>query len=234
MRCEFGCCVVSVKEDVHTLEMVESSEKSRSESKKLKDAPSTFKSKVWTYFGFYNSADGAKLEKDYAICKNCFAKVRYTGNTTNMHSHFTRHHPELCEKAVVGAGSKPTHPGVNTLFQAKLPPCSARAKSITNGIAVYMCKGLRPYSEVENEGFCFLMNNLEPRFDIPSRKYFAEKMIPALYDQTRAKVESALESAERVGLTCDGWTSRATESYITVTVHFINEDWEIKSYVLQT
>uniref|UniRef100_A0A8C2FJ66 HAT C-terminal dimerisation domain-containing protein n=1 Tax=Cyprinus carpio TaxID=7962 RepID=A0A8C2FJ66_CYPCA len=149
-------------------------------------------------------------------------------------SHLTRHHPELCEKAVVGAGSKPTHPGVNTLFQAKLPPCSARAKSITNGIAVYMCKGIRPYSEVEKEGFCFLMNILEPRFDIPSRKYFAEKMIPALYDQTSAKVESALESAERVGLTCDGWTSRATESYITVTVHFINEDWEIKSYVLQT
>ncbi|XDV21825.1 hypothetical protein PO909_026845 [Leuciscus waleckii] len=88
-----------------------------------------------------------------------------------------------------------------------------------------MCKGLRPYSEVEI---------LEPRFDIPSRKYFAEKIIPALYDQTRAKVESALESAEKVGLTCDWWTSRATESYITFTVHFINEDWEIKSYVLQT
>lgn len=119
------------------------------------------------------------------------AKVRYTGNTTNMHSYLMRHHPELCEKAVVGAGSKPTHPGVNTFFQAKLPPCSARAKSITNGISVYMCKGLCPYSEVENEGFCFLMKILEPRFDIPSRKYFAEKIIPALYDQTRAK-ESAL------------------------------------------
>lgn len=121
--------------------MAESSEVSRSESRKLKDAPATFKSKVWTHFGFYSSADGAKIEKDYAICKNCFAKVRYTGNTTNMHSHLSRHHPELCEKAAHGAGSKSTPPGVNTFFQAKLPPSSARAKSITNGIAVYMCKG---------------------------------------------------------------------------------------------
>lgn len=139
--------------------MAESSEESRSESKKLNDAPATFKSKVWTHFGFYSSADRAKLDKDYAICKNCFAKVRYMGNTTNLHSHITRHHPELGEKAVVGAGSTQTNPGVNTFFQAKLPPCSARAKSITNGIAVYMCKGLRPYSEVER-GVLFFDENL--------------------------------------------------------------------------
>ncbi|KAK7919245.1 hypothetical protein WMY93_010529 [Mugilogobius chulae] len=213
---------------------MESDEESRSESRTLKDAPATFKSKVWSHFGFYSSTDGTKLEKDFAICKQCFSKVRYTGNTTNMHSHLTRHHPELCEKAVVVVGSNPAQPGVDTFFKAKLPPGSARAMSITNGIAVYMCKGLRPYSEVENEGFRFLMKTLEPRFDIPSRKHFAEKIIPALYDQTKATVKSALEMAERVGLTCDGWTSRATESYMTFTVHFINEDWEMKSYVLQT
>lgn len=38
------------------------------------------------------------------------------------------------------------------------------------------------------------MKILELRFDIPS---LAEKMIPAVYDQTRAKVESALESMEK-------------------------------------
>uniref|UniRef100_A0A3B3DU20 BED-type domain-containing protein n=1 Tax=Oryzias melastigma TaxID=30732 RepID=A0A3B3DU20_ORYME len=214
--------------------MAEKADEGNNESSKIKDAPATFKSKVWTYFGFYSTADGTKLDKDYAICKNCFAKVRYTGNTTNMHSHLSRHHPDLCEKSVTVAGSKPTQPGVDAFFQAKLSPSSARAKAITNGIADNMCKGLRPYSEVENEGFRFLINVLEPRFVIPSRKYFAEKMMHALYAKTRAKVESALDTAERVGLTCDGWTSRATESYMMFTVHFINEDWEIESYVLQT
>ncbi|CAM4608459.1 unnamed protein product [Leuciscus chuanchicus] len=68
----------------------------------------------------------------------------------------------------------------------------------------------------------------------PAFKKLVSKIPVTNNDKTRAKVESALESAERVGLTCDGWTSRATESYITFTVHFINEDWEINSYVLQT
>ncbi|KAK7909747.1 hypothetical protein WMY93_014431 [Mugilogobius chulae] len=154
--------------------------------------------------GKQNSTDGTKLEKDFAICKQCFSKVRYTGNTTNMHSHLTRHHPELCEKAMVVVGSNPAQPA---------------APSVQRG-------GKR--------GIPLLMKTLEPRFDIPSRKHFAEKIIPALYDQTKATVKSALEMAERVGLTCDGWTSRATESYMTFTVHFINEDWEMKSYVLQT
>ena len=37
-----------------------------------------------------------------------------------------------------------------------------------------------------------------------------------------------------MALTTDGWTSRATESYITITAHFINDNWEMKNYVLQT
>ncbi|KAK0145655.1 Zinc finger BED domain-containing protein 1 [Merluccius polli] len=32
----------------------------------------------------------------------------------------------------------------------------------------------------------------------------------------------------------DGWTSRATESYVTVTAHYITAEWEMKSPVLQT
>ena len=37
-----------------------------------------------------------------------------------------------------------------------------------------------------------------------------------------------------VALTTDSWTSRATESYLTVTVNLITAEWEIKSHVFQT
>lgn len=37
-----------------------------------------------------------------------------------------------------------------------------------------------------------------------------------------------------IALTHDGWTSCATESYSTVTGHFITDDWELRSVVLQT
>lgn len=86
---------------------------------------------------------------------------------------------------------------------------------------------------VENEGFRRMLQTLEPRYDIPCRKYFTEQAIPELYAETKTKVENALQSAERVALTCDAWTSRATESFVTITAHFVHE-WELHSYVLQT
>lgn len=43
-----------------------------------------------------------------------------------------------------------------------------------------------------------------------------------------------LKCAERVALTSDGWTSCTMQSYITVTCHFIDNDWQLKNYVLQT
>ena len=37
-----------------------------------------------------------------------------------------------------------------------------------------------------------------------------------------------------IALTHDGWTSCATESYDTITAHFINKDWELRTAVLHT
>lgn len=42
-----------------------------------------------------------------------------------------------------------------------------------------------------------------------------------------------LDKAQSLALTTDSWASRATESYLTVTVHYIS-NWELKSAVLQT
>lgn len=61
----------------------------------MKDAPSNFRFKVWTHFAFYYTDNGTPLDKEFAICKNCPAKVKHTSNTTNMRSHLVRHQPDL-------------------------------------------------------------------------------------------------------------------------------------------
>ena len=43
-----------------------------------------------------------------------------------------------------------------------------------------------------------MINNLEPRYDLPSRVHFSEKVIPKLYEEVKAEVESDLKSAELV------------------------------------
>ncbi len=43
-----------------------------------------------------------------------------------------------------------------------------------------------------------------------------------------------MNTVERVAFICDAWTSRAVDSYVTVTAHYFTEDWQLLTHVLQT
>ncbi len=136
-----------------------------------------------------------------AVCRLCHALVAYCGNTTNVAAHLARHHPEvnaeLTFKLTAAASQQ-------TLRDAlyKLPSSSEKAKRITKSIADFICKDLRPYSVVENTGFRNMLHTLEPRYVIPSRKYFSETAVPQTYKDFKEKVKEKLSRAERVALTC--------------------------------
>lgn len=93
---------------------------------------------------------------------------------------------------------------------------------------------MRPFLVVENDRFKQMVKTLEPLYSIPGRTYFAEKVLPALYIETKEKVMMLLKELDSISITTDGWTSRATQSYITITAHGINSDWEMVNCVLQT
>ncbi|XP_053183665.1 E3 SUMO-protein ligase ZBED1-like [Scomber japonicus] len=189
--------------------------------------PHGSKSFVWKYFGFRK--DGRKLIKDMAICRKCRWEARYCGNTSNLSAHLKRRHRDIL-------GEEKAQPSttLTTLFPQKFSNSSKRAKNISKAIAFFICRDIRPYCVVENEGFRYLLDTLEPRYCIPSRQHFSESVIPKLYAKVRDGVIQELQKAQRVAVTCDGWTSCTTESFITVTCHFIDHEWEMHNYVLQT
>ena len=79
-----------------------------------------------------------------------------------------------------------------------------------------------------------MIRSLDKRYVIPSRTYFSQVATPDLYEKCRAKVETELSKVEYYAVTTDLWSSRTTEPYISLTVHFIDEDFELKSRCLQT
>ncbi|CAM4681755.1 unnamed protein product [Leuciscus chuanchicus] len=78
-----------------------------------------------------------------------------------------------------------------------------------------------------------MLNVLEPRYCIPSRKRMSEEIIPRLYNEVKQNITLSLQSADRVALTCDGWTSRHQDTYVTITCHYL-DNWVLISNVLQT
>jgi len=59
-------------------------------------------------------------------------------------------------------------------------------------------------------------------------------MLPARYEHVRDELKVQLSCVQYCALTCDLWTSRQALGYITVTCHFIDSSWVLKSAVLVT
>lgn len=201
-------------------------------------APATFKSFVWQHFGFpVEIKNGERItDKTKTICKHCKKLIPYTSaNTTTMQKHLENNHSSLkAAKTESNSGRMKGQTTITNAFAAKLPTSSARAMAITRDIGVFIAADMRPFSVVENLGFRRLIHTLESKYAIPSRTHFTHTVVPSLYKECKVKVVQTLKDAETIALTTDGWTSRCTQCYITITAHTIYSNWEMVHFVLQT
>lgn len=101
-----------------------------------------------------------------------------------------------------------------------------RAVTLHNAIAEIITSDNQPYSFVENAGFRNLMEKAQPRYNIPSRNYFKENVIPKLFEKCKAKLTTLLNKAEAVSVTTYMWTSAINNySFISLRGHFILDDF---------
>lgn len=68
------------------------------------------------------------------------------------------------------------------------------------------------------------------KVEMPSTKYFME-CLKNRYEGVRIKIKNMLDAQTNICLTADVWSSRA-QAYLGITVHFITETFERKSFLL--
>lgn len=90
-----------------------------------------------------------------------------------------------------------------------------------------------PLSFVDGPGFHQFMAIVSPEYTIPSRPTVRNRL-EELYGSVKNKLMTAIKNFHYVSLTTDAWSSRATTSYVTVTLHGINKNWNMVSYTLDT
>ena len=70
---------------------------------------------------------------------------------------------------------------------------------------------------------------------IPDRKTFSQNYIPEIYRGEKARIAASMaHGLKKFSLTTDGWKSLANHSYITHTVHYIDEAWSLQAHLLDT
>lgn len=113
-------------------------------------------------------------------------------------------------------------------------PCNPdHEERITKKIVNMIAMDLLPISFVEGKGFLELLAFLEPNYSVISRRTVLRRL-QLLYSEVKQKVKDKLQQADSVALTTDLWTSRATDSFITVTCHALYKDFSTEDFVLQT
>ena len=104
-----------------------------------------------------------------------------------------------------------------------LPLPSKRSEEITRSIAEYIICDMCTISTVEGVGFRRLINSIEPKYTIPSRKHFTETVILKMYDVAKSNLQSEINQVENIAIAHDMWTSANTESYGTTICHYITD-----------
>ncbi|XP_051816727.1 E3 SUMO-protein ligase ZBED1-like [Acanthochromis polyacanthus] len=191
---------------------------------------------IWQYFGF-KKEDDAQSE---VIYRTCGAKVLTSkGNTTNLFQHLKNHHKTVYDGCMAKIPTRPKAPqqaSLKVMFENVTPyeRTSKRHREITQAIAEYLAKDMLPFNSVSGSGFMKMVNVLDKRYSIPARTYFSQVAIPELYKKCKHEVMMEIQAAGFFAGTTDLWTSRASEPYQSLTVHFITEDFDIKARCLQT
>ena len=125
---------------------------------------------------------------------------------------------------------------VASLFgnQGAYPMRSNRALSLTDAVADYIVTEMQPISIVEREGFRRMLLKFDSRYKVPGRTFFSQDIIPEKYYALKGIVKEELSNCTSIAYTTDFWTSMANDSYITITAHFVDENWDLQERLLLT
>ena len=212
------------------------------------------KSAIWAYFGFL-AKEGKFVEKDKrkrnaVICKTCKREFVYTGSTTNLIVHLRNHHTKeyatMLERQQNSEGlkepSKTKSSGAQKQLKesfvahAPLSHSTTRWKKLTEAVCYYIANDMLPLDTVSGEGFLHMIKEFEPRYNPPGRKALTTNYLPSLYQREMDRVKASLGDATSFAMTTDIWSSRANDSYISYTFHYIvddGHDFIMKSHLLE-
>jgi len=105
-------------------------------------------------------------------------------------------------------------------------------EAITLQLIKHIVVSKSPFNIVENQTFIDLCKVLNKDYIVPSRRTII-RSIESEYDILEVKMKHIFTNPHiKLALTCDGWSSRKFKGYFVITAHWIDDEWELKSIIL--
>uniref|UniRef100_H2ZZB5 BED-type domain-containing protein n=1 Tax=Latimeria chalumnae TaxID=7897 RepID=H2ZZB5_LATCH len=193
---------------------------------------------VWKYFTA-EDADKTKGKCNLYELVLSRGKNKNDCGTSSMRKHLSVKHYDtsqsLCaQESEDKAGLKTCQPAITDAFAATCPwpQDHPQAKALIRQLMEMIAMDMQPFSIVEDEGFRRLCALAVPRYNLPSQHHLSEKVLEDLREKVCLHVYKEVEKTDQFVISLDIWTSKATDSYLGVTAHWVTEDYVRQQFIL--
>lgn len=210
------------------------------------------RSRIWA---FYDEIEDDKTKVKCTLC-NCLisrsgvgrkasttamlnhVKIKHTEESKDLENETLREISQNREPAASTSSSQSNATKIQqTLFESfttKWDTTDSRAKEIHKAVAEMIAVDNQPISMLENNGFQRLIHTLKPKYQIPSRKYMSEVIIPEVYTKVKNVIRAEIAKAKAISITTDIWTCMNNLlGFLSYTAHWLDEEFELQHRVLQ-
>jgi hAT family C-terminal dimerisation region len=151
----------------------------------------------------------------------------------NMQHHLEKFHGDKYDRNYVPDRNNNATRRTSVLqtTEASTPLCSNR--HLLRLICYWLAGHCLAFNVTKQEGFCKVMNAARPSFPVPSPEK-VQKMTVEFWVEEKERVSElvVLElGGRRYCVTTDMWTSKPGDGYIAASIHYINNDWQLRGFI---
>ncbi|KAL4219493.1 hypothetical protein ACF0H5_022070 [Mactra antiquata] len=198
-------------------------------------------SPVWQHYGMKlkegvvesvsQAENEQNLDTDFVYCLHCGKRYRNHQATTTMRWHLGNEHRNISFKEDLPDKKQQTLKCFVSTPAKKLS--LEKTSCLDDKLLTLITDKMLLLSIEDHSSFVDFIRELEPAYKVPGRKLVVKKL-KEKYQQGVKILSDLVADCSSVALTHDSWTSIKTESFDTVTAHFIDNNWVLHSAVLRT
>ncbi|XP_065651218.1 E3 SUMO-protein ligase ZBED1-like [Hydra vulgaris] len=188
-------------------------------------------SKVWNYFVKNNDSTITTCKyKDALTNETCNNDLKYNKNTSLMANHlYSNHRSNIKESKLPSITTG--HLSIKAAFANSYSYCpsSQKYRDLEDPMCNFILQTGQLLSIVDNKHFFKMLGLFDSKYKLSTRQRFSCEIVPLKFESFKIKVMHLLNETEFRHLTTDGWTSQASLSYIGATIHFVDQNFCLKS-----
>ena len=167
-----------------------------------------------------------EVKENAVFCIFCQTKFSIKTEISTIKKHFQKSHEEIYKQVVQTTNETidvTTYTNENDFETIKL---------IDFQLYGWIISDQQPFNVVENANFQDLVFALNPRYKLPTRQAVSKQIEEIFKEQKNIIRNTLFLLKQKMSLTTDAWTACTNQAYLSVTLHWIDKDWNMQHILL--